>query len=191
MNLVHLFPVTLSIEQNEKHSNIQDQLVKNCLSIKNKVGVGGDNWDSTTYNTCSTYNILKDDNFNNVNRWVINKVKEYAIAIGFNNDIKNVDGWFNIYSKYDYQETHDHEGNDISAVYYLKCPADSGKIFFLSHEAKGTKDVFQKDNPFTWKRYYIDPAPGKLIIFKSNLLHGVVQNKSDDFKISFAYNFKY
>ena len=77
MNLVHLFPVTISIEQNEKHSNVQDQLIENCLSIKNKVGVGGDNWDSTTYNTCSTYNILKDDNFNNVNRWVINKVMQY------------------------------------------------------------------------------------------------------------------
>ncbi len=191
MNLVHLFPVTISIEQNEKHSNVQDQLIENCLTIKNKVGVGGDNWDATTYNTCSTYNILKDDNFSNVNRWVINKVKEYATALGFNNDIKDMDAWFNIYQKYDYQETHDHEGNDISAIYYVKCPENSGKLFFLSHEAKGVKDTFKEDNPLTWKKYYFDPEPGRLVIFKSNLMHGVLQNKSDDFKISFAYNFKY
>lgn len=28
--------------------------------------------------------------------------------------------WFNYYNKHDYQEAHDHEGNEISAVYFYQ-----------------------------------------------------------------------
>ena len=82
MNLINLFPVTISIEQFEKHSSIQKQIVENCLSLKNKIRAGRNNWDVSTYNTISTYNILKDNNFDQVNKWVIDRVKEYAKALG-------------------------------------------------------------------------------------------------------------
>jgi|TARA_R100001460_G_scaffold35576_6_gene68424 uncharacterized protein (TIGR02466 family) len=191
MNLIDLFPVALGVVEFEKHIEIDKLLTEHCLKIKDKVKKGGSNWESDVFNTCGSYSIFKDSNFELLNDWVFKNVLDYSKTVGYDEAPISKEAWFNIYSEHDYQETHDHIGHDVSAIYYLKVPENSGKTFFVSHEAKGLKEVFIKENPYTWNKFYLDPKPGQLIIFKSNLPHGVIQNKSKDYKISLAYNFKF
>ena len=52
------------------------------------------------------------------------------------------------------------------------------------------KSGFDNNNPYTYSHYYMNPEAGTLIMFKSNVKHGVQQNKTNKQKISLAYNFE-
>lgn len=189
MKIINLFPVPIALVELTEHPHIEKELTKNCLEIKKNKEKGGHNWGSEVFNTCGTYNVFNDKNFNKVNTFLLEKVKEFSKTIGYKNKIKDITGWINIYSKHDYQEIHSHQGSDISAIYYIKTPLKSGRVYFLTHEITDEgKQEFDKDNFYTWKRFYMDPKPGQLLIFKSNLFHAVTQNKANDSKISLAYN---
>ena len=191
MNLINLFPVTIGDVEFKDNFQIDKSLTEHCLNMKNQLKKGGSDWESNVFNTCGTHSILEDSNFKLLNDWVLENILNYSKNIGYTEAIQSKEGWLNIYDEHDYQEIHDHLGYDVSAIYYLKVPKNSGKTFFVSHEAKGPKEVFIEKNPHTWKKFYIMPNPGRLLIFKSNLLHGVTQSKSKDYKISLAYNFKF
>jgi len=162
----NIFPVVIGLNKNKDHKLFENKLIKECKTIKNSFKKGGNNWNVSTFNTCGTYDLTK------------------------NNKTECVASWFNIYKKHDYQERHGHYPNDISAVYYLKTPKDSGNITFYSHEPHGITKPGEVNNPLTWRSYWINPQPGLLLIFKSTLQHEVGQNKSNEEKISMALNFK-
>tara|TARA_R100001509_G_C4849109_1_gene209430 strand:+ start:437 stop:1021 length:585 start_codon:yes stop_codon:yes gene_type:complete len=186
-----VFPVTIAAIKNKNHKIFQNNLIKECKKIKKQIKKGGNNWSVSTFNTCGSYNLTKNKNFKNLHDWIFKQVTKYAHQIGYENcKIKCLDSWFNIYNKYEYQERHEHLPNDISAVYYLKTPEKSGNIRFYSHEPSGVKYCYVKNNPLTWKTYWIKSEEGLLLIFKSNLMHEVEQNKSSQQKISMALNFK-
>jgi len=191
MNLRELFPTVIGFEENKNHHK-EKHLIKHCKKIKSNIGMGGLNWSSGVYNTSGTYPIHMDKEFDNLNSWIFAQVYNYIAAIGFLNcNISVSSSWFNFYKQYDYQEMHNHlpDHDDISAVYFLKSPKGSGNLVFNSHEPVG-KNIFNQDNPYTWKTFEVPPKEGLLVIFKSNMFHQVKQNKSKDTRISFAYNFK-
>ena len=191
MKICQLFPVTIAMVDNPNHNLIKKNIVKECSLLKKTVKKGGEFWGSDVYNTLDTYNIVDNNKFKLLHEWLFEKIKDYAITIGYKNkQINCKDGWFNFYKKYDYQDVHDHEGNDISAVYYLSVPKNSGNIMFYTHEAKGTYICHDPNNIFTWKTYTIEPKEGMLLMFKSNLQHRVDPNKTNQSKITLAYNFK-
>jgi len=191
MNIISLFPIPLAIiknENNEKHKKI---LIEECGKLKKEISNGSTELGSRAYSTEANYNILNNKKFKPINDWVSKHIREYADKIGFKNKkISSEWGWFNFYGKNGYIEAHDHEFHDISAVYYLSTPKDTGKIVFYTHEAKGVKNYFDANNSFTWKTFYVEPEDGMLVIFKANLMHGVTQNKTNKTRVSFAYNYK-
>ena len=191
MYLQNLFPVAIGNLKNPDHLKIENSLIKECSEIKNKIKKGGNNWDADLYNTFGTFDLNESKKFKNLNKWIFEKVNQYANAIGYvNKNVKCKESWFNYSIKNDYQEKHEHYPYDISAVYYLSVPENSGNIKFYTHEPQGVKENFVKENFYTWTNYYMKPEPGLLLIFKSNLTHGVSKNKSDKPRISLAYNFK-
>lgn len=176
-----------------KHNLIEKNLIKECLLIKNKIKKGGKNWISNkTYNTLYTYNILKNKKFDELNIWIFNKVLEYAVKLKYKDKYKCVNGWFNIYKKYDYQEYHDHGTHSLSAVYFLKSdPKKSAKIFFKFKDTSenimepSIDDAFNLTSPVAW----YSSLPGRLLIFKSTLKHCVERQEDKELRISLAYNF--
>jgi len=193
MKTFTLFPTVISKSKNPNHNQIEKELIDECIRIKNTTSKGGNNWNCDVFNTCGTHNLIENEKFNNLNEWIIKEVKQYANMIGYI-DIPlkfTVFSWFNIYEKYDYQEIHDHiDHSDISVIYYLTAPENTGNVVFYSSEPKGIKSVFDNNNPYTYSNYYMKPQAGDLIMFKSNVKHGVQQNKINKQKISLAYNFK-
>jgi len=191
MYVEKLFPVTIANFKNPHHSKIEQSLIQECNQIRNTITKGGSDWDSNLYNTHGTLDLNQNEKFRELNCWVTLHVEEYAKTIGYlNTKVKCGESWFNYYEKNDYQEKHEHYGFDISAVYYLSCPLNSGSIRFYSHEPQGVKENFISENPYTWRSFIINPQPGQLLVFKSNLTHGVAQSKTEKPKISFAYNYK-
>tara|TARA_R100000988_G_C3944768_1_gene138046 strand:+ start:94 stop:675 length:582 start_codon:yes stop_codon:yes gene_type:complete len=185
-----LFPILIHECENKNHNLIKDTLVEECKSIFGKIKKGGNNWQANTFNTNGTYNLFNNKKFDSLNNWIKEQIIKYGNSCGFKDkSINSSEAWFNIYKKHDYQETHIHNFHDISAVYYLSVPKNSGDIVFYSFENNEVRDYFEEKNPFTWKTFNVKPAAGKLLVFKSNLKHGVKQSKSNQPKISLAYNF--
>ena len=85
--------------------------------------------------------------------------------------------WFNIASPGKSTGWHDHkERSELSGVYYLHVPDNSGDIHFRKKD---------DDETFEWE---IKSQTGKLIIFDSNIEHSVPENKSKENRISIAFN---
>ena len=177
---------------NTEHKKIENKLIKKCIKIKKEINSGGKNWISNkTYNTLQTYNLLEDIEFNQLNDWVFKQVSEYAMKLKYRNNFNCSEAWFNIYHKNDYQEFHSHSLSSLSAVYFLKSnPESSAKLHFRFKNDPGVNEPVISDNfNLTAHTAWYKPIPGRLLIFKSDLLHCVERSEEKDIRISIAYNF--
>ena len=189
MLINELFPTVIGFSENKKHNNL---LTRHLYKIQKQINSGGQNWGSTVYNTDGTYNLHKDLKFNKLNDWIFSEVNNYKDIIGYQDfNMSCSRSWFNIYKKYDYQEKHNHVGTDtISAVYFYKVVKDNSNLVFHSHEPESVEQTFDKKNKYTWRSFIVEPKEGLLVMFKSHLIHNVLQKNNNEKRISFAYNFK-
>jgi hypothetical protein len=83
--------------------------------------------------------------------------------------------WFNEMQPGQRTSLHSHEELDecLSAVYYVTCPDDSGRLILHDDEAK----------------IVIDPRPGLLVLFPPDLPHEVEENRGRGTRLSVAFNF--
>ena len=85
--------------------------------------------------------------------------------------------WFNIAAPGESTGWHDHkESSELSGVYYLHVPENSGDIHFRKKIDNET---------YEWE---INSQTGKLILFDSKIEHSVPENKSKENRISIAFN---
>ena len=85
--------------------------------------------------------------------------------------------WFNIAAPGESTGWHDHkERSELSGVYYLHVPDNSGDIHFRKKD---------DDETFEWE---IKSQTGKLVLFDSNIEQSVPENKSKENRISIAFN---
>ena len=83
--------------------------------------------------------------------------------------------WFNEMQPGQRTSLHSHEELDerLSAVYYVTCPDDSGRLILHDDDAQ----------------IFIDPRPGLLVLFPPNLPHEVEENRGSGTRLSVAFNF--
>ena len=82
--------------------------------------------------------------------------------------------WFNLSETGDSTGVHNHARESVvSGVYYLEAPIDSGDLFFRSD---GEED------------FSLVPKAGSVVLFPSELRHGVRMNSSSGKRISLAFN---
>ena len=121
MNIEHLFPTTIGYEFCPFHTDIEKKLVNHCNSFSNKYN----NKESFLNNgqlftTFEKHNLLQDKQFDKLNTWVVDKIKEYMEQTTMSYNMKfEGEAFFNIYNKHDYQEAHNHFGFVISCIYFF------------------------------------------------------------------------
>ena len=82
--------------------------------------------------------------------------------------------WFNIANPGESTGVHNHKKKSkVSGVFYLQIPKNSGNLNFKSERS----EIFE-----------LKPKTGKLVLFPSKLNHFVTKNKSDEQRISLAFN---
>jgi|8_EtaG_2_1085327.scaffolds.fasta_scaffold18321_2 uncharacterized protein (TIGR02466 family) len=191
MIIEKLFPTPVGFSKNEKHNKIKKSLIKYCTEIKDTTKSGGKNWAAKVYNTFQTHDLHTNVKFKKINEFVFSEVNKFAHALNYTGkEITCTNSWFNFYNKYDYQEYHDHDGADISTVYFLTGSETTGDLIFRSPEPLGTFSIYDSKNELTFKTSRVKPKPGLLVLFKSHLLHAVDQNKTNETRVSLSYNFK-
>jgi hypothetical protein len=92
--------------------------------------------------------------------------------------IRFTHSWINFSYKFNFQESHVHPESDITGVYYISYPLNSGKI--LIHNKNLNTEA-----------YPITPYGGLLLLFRSDQPHSVEQSFSDDPRIALPFNIKF
>ena len=98
--------------------------------------------------------------------------------------------WINSNNKNDYNLIHNHHGSNISGVFYIKTPPLSGRLVFkngdLTKSYGNNFDFFYNSN-FN-SVYFCNVEESDLYLFTSETLHYVEPNRSEEERISVAFN---
>jgi len=97
------------------------------------------------------------------------------------------DSWLNATSAYGFQEYHRHVPNTISGCIYFSSPKEFGNFYVknpFSYDQHDELDIFMT-------RKIIDLEDGDLLLFPSNLEHGVMQNPKNEKRYSLCFNFNH
>tara|TARA_B100000686_G_C16271025_1_gene704057 strand:+ start:56 stop:634 length:579 start_codon:yes stop_codon:yes gene_type:complete len=95
--------------------------------------------------------------------------------------------WLNLNPQHAENKMHIHPGADLSGVYYVKKPKDSGAIVLYDprvqiYPVRTPKNEMRKD------RTTIDAKAGDLLVFPGWLQHSVDTNMSKEDRISISFN---
>lgn len=99
--------------------------------------------------------------------------------------------WTTSTLKYQFQTPHEHSGNTVIGVYYVRTNEKSGDI--LLHDPRGANCFIPKfEDGLSGRSYHrITPKTGDLLLFPAYIVHSVEPNLSDETRISLAMNFQY
>jgi len=112
----------------------------------------------------------------------------------YNLDFKLVNMWININKKGNYNILHNHPNSTVSGVFWVKTPKNCGSLVFHSpHSFTQHLLLHNVDSEISKEQNYYDcfhfnAKEGTMILFPSDLLHGVESNQSEDDRISIAFN---
>lgn len=105
--------------------------------------------------------------------------------------------WLNVNKKGSLNLPHSHPGCDLSLVWYIKTPKDCGELE-LENPFLQTRvnlmdylpEEYTIENTIV-ESVFLPPVAGKCYIFPSDLRHSVLENNSDEYRISFSANLKF
>jgi uncharacterized protein (TIGR02466 family) len=190
MELLPLNPIPLYITKSEgkEFDNIQKELLELCNTIKfEKIK----NWD--TYTHSLSYkpfksNLLQDKKCVHSLEFIKKSVKEYLQSIGFHCPsvpLSMPNSWITKTQKNESAHIHTHQGSHISGVYYIKTNGEDGNLYFPNiHRSSAS-------NPIIGCSTHLTDAPletGILMLFPSDLSHGVKENRTDNIRYSLSFN---
>lgn len=141
------------------------------------------------------HDTLADLQLHELHAEILSCAVSYAQAMGLHihADMLRVDSWINFFEPGQHEQQHNHYGNFLSGTYYVSGGRQSGCYRFFDPAAQKTmwKGIYLKGSQpgvtnMSQGEYH--PEPGLLIMFPSWLEHAVMTNKSDQTRISIAFN---
>jgi uncharacterized protein (TIGR02466 family) len=96
--------------------------------------------------------------------------------------------WSNICEKGKKHHEHVHPNSIVSGVFYFQINENLPPIEFRNPNTHSFNLNIQKQNNFNSATFLLPLNSGELILFPSNLIHSVPENKSDLPRISLAFN---
>ena len=158
--------------------------VSNLSAIQNEITNGIKNSKFSTKPEWGRTHYLSDPDFSE--NWLVkhrcdtllseieNHVNNYKHTLGVDDCVLK-ESWVALFKEHNYGHIHSHSDNKISGVYYYKVKGSKGNLFFKS------------------KRYWQGRAEstsqeGLLLLFPSDLEHGITTNTSTVSRISISFN---
>jgi uncharacterized protein (TIGR02466 family) len=141
---------------------------------------------NSTHTTNS--NLHFDPIFNPLVSVIYSTAKEFMVEVGYHqflNSIKINSMWTNVSQQGDFLYPHIHGSSLISGAYYVKAPVDS-KIKFFNNITDMVPPA-SSPTPFTQSYCEYDCTPGRLIMFRSDFLHGTGKQPEGE-KIVISFN---
>jgi Putative 2OG-Fe(II) oxygenase len=195
MNIDRWFPTVVSCSDD----NLTDKLDiyrTYCEEITNGIPLSrpftGSQLVSTFNQTMPQYDrpIEKDLRFNELFDLILEKGSLFAEFLGYKYNLEISHAWVNKIQANDYHELHNHAlGGSalISGVFYV-CAPSSAFLRFRDNIETYSPVPPTAHTPYNNKHATYQCLPGRLIFFKSDVLHGYDSHLSDDVKYSIAFD---
>lgn len=163
--------------------SILERTIKESSSLANRTGM----------QQVNSSHILDDQLFNRPEFSVL--VEEvmfhslqYLHALGYSDEqiasMRMTEMWSNISYENDYLFPHHHSGSMISGAFYVKTLPDSKLRFFADPDMAKRPHTY---NELNYQYCQYECIPGRLLLFKSNFIHGVDRQASGE-KIVISFN---
>ena len=189
--MINIMPIFINFLAVESLRLDNDRIEKFCLESRKasagRVISNGGGWQSNDLDMATPE---LSELFGEVRK----RLDEVHRAFEFNPSLSQVitEAWININQKGHFNTSHDHPGSLFSAVYYVKGGADKGELELrtpiIPHTYTISKEMVGNFNAFTGHAMVVPPVTGDLVIFPSWLLHRVNMSRSDEERISIAFN---
>ena len=186
-----LFPTVIHEFTVPTFKQVENDLIKLIYEEKKKdpVGVTISNDGGWQSKKLQGPNLISDLIINEVISYFIkNKIFKEGVLLKLNGL------WANINKRGDSNVLHDHPNCDLSGVFWIKIPKDSGRIEFNSPHSYAQYNELEsytselKDNILSHHVRWNQPTPGQILIFPSCLLHRVRKSNSNQDRISVSFN---
>ena len=178
MDIVEIFPIplyitTVTIDSN--HENII--LEERNNTYPNKYG------NSTSLNT----KILDNLELKPLKEEILSHIKKYNDTIfGYDASLKITQSWVNFNPNGSSHHTHNHYNSIISGVLYIN--DNSSEIIFQRNFTNSIVPAVTTKTKYNAPSFRLSPTKGMLVMFPSELKHGVNKNEKDNERISLAFN---
>jgi uncharacterized protein (TIGR02466 family) len=140
-------------------------------------------------------NTLHDLDLNELHDEIIDCSLKYSEHIGLQLERESIriDSWINFFYPNQSEHQHNHYTNFLSGVYYVKATSESGAYRFFDPASQKVmwKSMFLNNAKTNFNNQNVGeylPENGKLIVFPSWLEHSVLANKTNEIRISIAFN---
>jgi uncharacterized protein (TIGR02466 family) len=133
--------------------------------------------------------ILDHPKFSKIREFIDIKIKKFTREILLSyNQLHITQSWINKSGKGASHHNHTHANSIVSGVWYPHVIDNMPPINFYSGTDKMISLQYGSRNIFNSPTYFIPPVKGDLILFPSDLVHGVPENKADEDRYSLSFN---
>ena len=183
-----LFPKSVFTADNVIDQNEIDEIKNTILGILDKSGSKRNELlcvDSTHRTNCCLH---KEESLKPLIDVIVNSAQRYAFELGYRgkaiSNIKVSSMWSNLSREGDSLSQHNHPNSFLSGAYYIEAPPESKIVFFDTPFSMLPEP--QTYNDLSYKNYYFECLPNRLLLFKSDLVHSTPpQPKGQKIVISF------
>ena len=177
MHIIDIFPTAIYVS----HLNVTDVEREYVFSHKDKA-YPNQFGNSTSLNTY----ILSDGFLKNLKEQIDVHLKTFNTSLGYDSQLKVTQSWINYNPTNSSHHTHNHYNSIISGVMYLS--DNPSELVFQRDDYKTIVPNILKDTKYSSNSYRFKPQKDMLVLFPSNLKHGVDKNSSTETRISLAFN---
>lgn len=165
-----------------------NDLKNHCEKLSHtEIGVGISNaggWQSGEFNW-DNLNYFDGLLFEKLQNSIAKCFTQFNMRNNVNATFKNF--WINVNPPGSYNYAHIHPGAQLSGIFYVKVPLNSGAIVFDNNLAQlNPLSQFMDDQGSDY--HEVNPVEGQTLIFNSYVQHSVNINKSNENRISIAFN---
>ena len=175
-----------------KQTNINCENILKTINEKTSVS-GIPNQITKKYLTLASTNkkVLDQSKYKNLKKEIMKEFYYYAHGVlnYKNNKFKMTTSWFTKTNRNQESIHHNHNNCMFSGVLYLKINDNSGGINFNNYENFRFQLLATKYDMLNARDYTIKPQTGTILFFPSEMHHRILQNESNEERVSLAFNF--
>jgi len=136
-------------------------------------------------------NVLNALPMQQIKAFVDEHLQRYMLQV-FNtsNDVslKVTQSWLTLSGKGQSHHVHTHPNSIVSGVLYINLGQTDGINFHRSEDPIWYELIRREENYYNALQYFVQTAPGDLLLFPSNVRHGVHQMQEDIQRVSLSFN---
>jgi len=135
--------------------------------------------------------VLDEEPLKELKRFLQSSVDDYfQKTFATSNDVrlKITQSWLSRTHKGEAHHEHVHPNSVASGVFYINVSEHDGINFYRNEDNIWHELLHQKDNYYNAHRYFVETKPGDILIFPSNIRHGVATVEHDAERLSLAFN---